>query len=349
MLRLSARVASRGFDAELDVAVGETIAILGPNGAGKSTLLEVLAGLVRPDSGSAMLEDTILFRMVPEAKPVWVPPHARGVSLLAQQPLLFPRMTVQDNVAFGPRSAGLGRRESRRRAAHWLAQVDAADFALRKPAQLSGGQAQRIAVARALASGPRLLLLDEPMAALDVTVTPTLRRTLRRVLADQTTILVTHDVLDAFTLADRVAVMRDGRIIETGATRDVFERPRTPFTAALVALNLFTGSRTSDGLKTSGGLELRGVADKAIANGVEVGATISPTALTITPLRGTERSRYYFETVVTDLEPRGDLIRVSTEFAFADVAPAVLAGLDLVPGTRVWAGFAPSDLRIYAL
>jgi molybdate transport system ATP-binding protein len=349
MLKLSARLAARNFEVDLTVADGETLAILGPNGAGKSTLLDVLAGLVRPDSGSAELGDTILFSLDPPAKQSWMPPHARGISLLTQQPLLFPRMTVRDNVAFGPRSAGLGRNESRRRAVHWLEQVDALELEWRRPAQLSGGQAQRIAVARALAAAPRLLLLDEPMAALDVTVTPALRRILRRMLADQTTILVTHDVLDAFTLADRVAVMRDGRIIEIGATREVFERPRTPFTAALVGLNLITGTRTASGLRASTGLELRAVSDETIANEVAVGATISPTALTVALDRGTEIARDYFESVVTDLEPRGDLIRVMTERAFADVPPAVIASLDLVPGMRVWASFSPSDLRVYAL
>lgn len=349
MLTFSAQLRSRGFDVDLTVETGETLAILGPNGAGKSTLFEVLAGLVRPDAGVARLDDTVLFDLGPAGTNTWLQPFSRGISMLSQLALLFPRMTVLDNVAFGPRSAGAGREESRRRAATWLDRVDAVEFAPRKPTQLSGGQAQRIAVARALAAEPRLLLLDEPMAALDVTVSPALRRMLRHVLADQTTILITHDVLDAFTLADRVAVMRDGSIIEIGETREVFERPRSAFTAALVGLNLITGTRTPRGLTTGAGLELRGAPRETIANGVAVGATIPPGALSLELARGDEPGRDYVETAVIDLEPRGGLVRVSTEFAFADVAPAAVVGLDLVPGSPVWIGISSSEVTVYPL
>jgi molybdate transport system ATP-binding protein len=349
MLAISATLTAREFDVDLTLETGETLAILGPNGAGKSTLFDVLAGLVRPDAGSARLDETLLFDLGPGTRNVWTPPFSRGISLLSQQPLLFPRMTVLDNVAFGPRSAGAGRQESRRRAALWLDRVDAAEFALRKPAQISGGQAQRIAVGRALAAAPKLLLLDEPMAALDVTAAPAVRRMLRRVLAGQTTILVTHDVLDAFTLADRVAVMHEGSIVEIGETRQVFERPRSAFTAALVGLNLITGTRVPHGLRTDEGLELRAVPNEAIPNGVAVGATIPPTAITVTTTSGEDSTRDYVESTVIDLEPRGDLIRVSTGFAFADVAPAAVARLDLVPGSGVWVGFASSDVSVYPL
>jgi molybdate transport system ATP-binding protein len=349
MLHITAQLKSRGFDVDLTVETGETLAILGPNGAGKSTLSDVLAGLARPDAGFARLDETVLFDLSAGNNPVWMPPYSRGISLLAQQPLLFPRMTVLDNVAFGPRSTGASREESRSRARAWLDRVDATELAQRKPAQISGGQAQRIAVARALAADPRLLLLDEPMAALDVTVRSAVRRMLRKVLTDHTTILITHDVLDAFTLADRVAVMNDGSIVEIGETREVFERPRSAFTAALVGLNLITGIRSTRGLTTSSGLELRAAPGVDIANGVVVGATIPPGALTLTTHRGEDAGRDYVQTSVVDLEPRGDLIRVITDFAFADITPATAAALDLVPGSAVWAGFSIADLTVYPL
>ena len=174
-LHLDARVAERGFDVRLEVAEGETLAILGPNGAGKSTLLSILAGLLRPDSGSARLDGESLFDL---DRGQWLPPHQRGISLLAQEPLLFPHLSALENVAFGPRSAGRSRAEARASAHHWLAAVEAAELSASRPAQLSGGQAQRVAIARALAPEPRLLLLDEPLAALDVAVAPTLRRML---------------------------------------------------------------------------------------------------------------------------------------------------------------------------
>ena len=163
----------------------------------------------------------------------WLPPHARGTALLAQEPLLFPHLSVRDNVAFGPRSAGAGRADSRVIADDWLAQAEVADLAGRRPAALSGGQAQRVAVARALAAHPSLLLLDEPMTALDVAAVPAQRMLLHRVLRERTVLLVTHDPLDALALADRVVVLENGRIVEHGPTRAVFARPQTEFTRAL--------------------------------------------------------------------------------------------------------------------
>ena len=348
MLDFRATIAARDFDVELSVAQGETLAVLGPNGSGKSTLLESLAGLIRPDSGTAHLDGEALFDLGAGTSGAWVPAHRRAVSLLAQNALLFPRMSVRDNVAFGPQSTGAGRRAARARAVRWLGEVDALEFANRRPGQLSGGQAQRIAIARALAAEPRLLLLDEPMAALDVTVTPALRRLLRRVLAHQTAILVTHDVLDAYTLADRVAVMSGGRIVELGETRAVFERPKSPFTAALVGLNLLTGVRTAGGLSTDVGVDL-GAIGADIPVGHRVAATIPPATIRLSAQRSSAAGLVSVAGQVTDLEPRGDLIRVGTELLFADVAPAVVADLDLVPGMTVWASFPESELRLYDL
>jgi molybdate transport system ATP-binding protein len=348
MLEFDARIAERKFDVSLSVARGETLAVLGPNGAGKSTLLGLIAGLLRPDSGTARLDDAVLFRVEPDAPYAWLPPYARGVSLLAQQALLFPHLSALDNVAFGPTSSRAGRGRARAEATRWLAEVDASEFADRKPAQLSGGQAQRIAVARALAANPRLLLLDEPMAAMDITVAPTLRRMLRRVLADRTVIVVTHDVLDAFMLAQRVAVMRDGRIVEQGPTREVFERPRNSFTAALVALNLITGIRTARGLRTDAGIEVTVNGGDGVGTGVPVGTTVPPTSLRLS-VQAPVGEVNTFDAKVTDLEPRGDLVRVHLGELFADVKPAVVAELDLAPGVRAWASFEPDAARLYAL
>ena len=154
------------------------VALLGANGAGKSTLLSLISGLIRPDSGRITLDGEVL---VDVERRVWVPSHHRGVVLLAQQALLFPHLTAAANVAFGPRSKGSSRKDAKAEAMQWLAAVDATEFADRRPVQLSGGQAQRIAIARALAADPALLLLDEPMAALDVAVAPALRQLLRKV------------------------------------------------------------------------------------------------------------------------------------------------------------------------
>jgi molybdate transport system ATP-binding protein len=220
------------LDVQLDVPAGHTVAVLGPNGAGKSTLLDVLAGLIRPDRGRIALDDQVL---TDTARHRHLPPHRRGIGLLAQDPLLFPHLTAAANIAFGLRARRVPRQQARDQAQHWLTEVDAADLADRRPGALSGGQAQRVAVARALAAGPDLLLLDEPFAALDVDAAPALRALVRRVLRDSgcSAVLVSHDPLDALVLADQVIVLADGKIVERGPTREVLARPRTAFTARI--------------------------------------------------------------------------------------------------------------------
>ncbi|KQX07992.1 MULTISPECIES: sulfate/molybdate ABC transporter ATP-binding protein [unclassified Leifsonia] len=357
---LSASVADRGFDMEFSIADGETVAVLGPNGAGKSTLLSLIAGLLKPDSGRAVLADTVLFDLSPQAggrragartgtRNRWLPPHARGVSLLAQDALLFPHLTVLDNVAFGPRSAGVHRAEADSRARDWLRRVDAAELSERRPGQLSGGQAQRIAVARALASDPRLLLLDEPLAALDVSVAPAIRRMLRDVLADRTAVIVTHDVLDAYTLADRVVVVEAGRIVDIGPTRQVLDRPSTQFAAGLAAVNLLTGTASADGVDTDAGGHVSSPAGDPLPEGARVGVAIRPGLVAVSVTEPTDPALTVVAGVILDLETRGDLIRVRTEHLAADVTPRVVADLDLSSGAWVWLAFHPADAVAYPL
>jgi len=350
-LTFDATVRGRGFEVGLTVGARETVAILGPNGAGKSTLLTLIAGLLKPDSGSARLGDRVLFDVPEAGRGRWLPPHRRGVSMLAQDALLFPHLSALENVAFGPRSAGRSRAESVARSIAWLGRVDAAELGDRKPAQLSGGQAQRIAVARALASEPDLLLLDEPMAALDVSVAPALRRMLREVLADRAAIIVTHDVLDAFTLADRVVVLEAGKVVDAGPTREVLERPRTSFAAGLASLNLLVGTAEGEGIRTATGQHVVARSAGALGDGVRAGAAVRPALVTLAAQEPLVQSDTVnsLSGVVTDLEPRGDVVRVrSAEFA-ADVTPGTVAELDLVPGSRVWFTFSADDTVAYPL
>ncbi|ROS51452.1 sulfate/molybdate ABC transporter ATP-binding protein [Frigoribacterium sp. PhB24] len=349
-LEFAAVVESRGFDVELTVAEGETVAVLGPNGAGKSTLLALMAGLLRPDHGTARLGDRVLFDVDGRGRGSALRPHERGVSLLAQDALLFPHLTALENVAFGPRSAGVSRHEATRRAADWLARVDATGLADRRPAQLSGGQAQRVAVARALATGPDLLLLDEPMAALDVSVAPALRRTLRDVLAGRTAVVVTHDVLDAFTLADRVVVLGGGRVVDSGPTRGVLERPTTPFAAGLAGLDLLTGTATADGgVRLDEGTVLVARSADGLPSGAAAAVAVRPSAVRVTTgaPSGATPSENVLDLVVTDLEPRGDVVRVRAGDLSADVLPGTVATLDLVPGTAVRFSFDAGDAVAY--
>ncbi|MEX5293961.1 ATP-binding cassette domain-containing protein [Kocuria sp. CPCC 205268] len=213
---MTARLAARDVDLALTVPAGATVAVTGPNGAGKSTLFAVLAGLLVPDRGRCTLDGSVLFDLDDAGCGSWVPPHERGIALMAQEPLLFPHLSVLENVAFGPRSRGAGRTRSRALARDWLAEVGAGQFADRRPAQLSGGQAQRVAIARALAAEPRLLLLDEPFSALDAAARPLVHELLVRVLADRTALVVSHDPGDAAALADRVVVLERGRVTAPG-------------------------------------------------------------------------------------------------------------------------------------
>lgn len=309
------RHGERNVEASFEVRAGETVAILGPNGSGKSTMLGAIAGVLTPDLGSRIRSSRTLVD-----RGVNVPPHRRGVALLAQDALLFPHLSALENVAFGPRSAGASRRVARETALRWLRQVDAASLADRMPATLSGGQAQRIAIARALATNPEVLLLDEPMSALDVRVASDLRRLLRTVLTDRTTILVTHDVVDALTLADRALVMNGGRIVEQGSPHDLIERPRTPFMAQLAGLNFFEGERRGDVLHTDDGLRIplppRGERERAVG-----GSPIRPDAADPTRVTG--------ERWVAVISPASVGVRRSettpAEFSASDEAEAAFA------------------------
>lgn len=344
-LHLEARVADRDVDIALDVPDGQTIAILGPNGSGKSTVLSVIAGILRPDAGRATLDGASLFDV---SEGVWQPPHERGTALLAQDPLLFPHLSALDNVAFGPRSGGASRTRSRTIGRDWLDEVEAGDLAGRKPSALSGGQAQRVAIARALAAEPRLLLLDEPMASLDITVVPAMRQTLRRVLTGRSAVIVTHDVLDALLLADQVIVMESGRIVEQGPTRSVLARPRSTFGARIAGLNLARGTSDTGTVHTPSGLVVAGLQDDLpVPDGQAAVAVFSPSAVGIHRERPSGSPRNVFAATVRELEPRGSQVRVQTDELSADVTLAAVAELDLMPGSEVYLSVKASEVAIY--
>lgn len=234
------------LDATISVQRGEVLALLGPNGSGKSTLLAALAGLIPPETGTVTVTGRALTRRgpgMPRRNRLVVPPDRRSVGLLGQKPLLFPHLSALQNVAFGQRSLGVRAGDAETDARSWLRAVGLAGLEHRKPAALSGGQQQRVAIARALAARPEVLLLDEPLAALDVQTAAMTRTLLREQLtrSGTTAILVTHDVLDAIVLADRVAILSEGRIIDEGPKERVLGAPRNQFIAALAGLNLVEG------------------------------------------------------------------------------------------------------------
>jgi molybdate transport system ATP-binding protein len=225
------------LEAELEVPPGQVLALLGPNGVGKSTMLQAIAGLLVPERGEVTVDGRILTRRGPGRpdEQVFVPPRHRGVGLLGQDPLLFPHLSSVQNVAFSARAHGTPPAEAARVAEKWLAAVGLDGFEDRKPGALSGGQQQRVAIARVLAAHPKVLLLDEPMAALDVQTASAIRILLKERLADTgiPAVLVSHNVLDAIVLADRVAVLDDGSIVEEGTTDRVLGAPASRFTRSL--------------------------------------------------------------------------------------------------------------------
>jgi molybdate transport system ATP-binding protein len=346
---LACRVTERGVDLELEVADGETLAVLGPNGSGKSTALTVTAGLVLPDRGRVVLEGRVLTDVGPGRPGTQVPPHARRTALLGQEPLLFPHLDAVENVAFGPRSAGTPRSAARRDAHGWLDEVGVGELGSRRPSQLSGGEAQRVAVARALAAAPRLLLLDEPMAALDVAVLPALRQTLRRVLTDRTAIVVTHDPLDALLLADRVAVLSAGRVVEEGRSAEVLSRPRSEFAARLAGLNLLVGTWRDGCVETAEGVRVHGLVEGGSpARGAPAIATFRPAAVAVyrEPVGGSPRNT--FDVTVTEIEPMADLIRVHAGPLRADVTVQAAAELRLEGGLVVTFSVKATEVAVYS-
>ena len=228
-------------DLHLDVAAGEFLALLGGSGSGKSTLLRVVAGFERPDGGHLLLEGRDL---------VPVPAHARPVSMMFQSYALFPHLTVFDNVAYGLRREGRPRAEIGSRVAAALAAVQLGGLEGRKPRTLSGGQRQRTALARALVKRPKLLLLDEPLGALDATLRERTGFELRALQRESGAafVMVTHDQAEALSLADRVAVLHAGRIAQQGSPRDLYARPDTRYVARFLGgANVLEGRRTPDG------------------------------------------------------------------------------------------------------
>ncbi len=216
---------------DLAVPAGGCVAVLGPSGSGKTTVLRLTAGLDEPTAGTVLLDG------VDQAG---VPPERRGMAMVFQRPLLFPHLTVRDNVAFADRVRGVPRRAARRRAEDFLELVQLGGFGDRPARALSGGQEQRVALARALAAEPRVLLLDEPFSALDVRLREEMHELLGdlRMRLDPTILLVTHDPAEADALADTVAVLDGGRMLQTGTVRELYARP------AALAVSRLLGGRT---------------------------------------------------------------------------------------------------------
>jgi molybdate transport system ATP-binding protein len=340
-------VVRAGFRLEIAMTVdaGEVVALLGPNGAGKTTALRSLAGLAPLSDGYIDVAGRILDN---PRRGTFVPPDRRPIGVVFQDYLLFPHLSALDNIAFGPRCRGASRRAARETAAAWLDRVGLTDVAQRKPRHLSGGQSQRVALARALAPDPSLLLLDEPLAALDARTRLETRARLHRHLADHAggTLLVTHDPLDALVLADRLVIIEDGRVVQTGDAAAVTARPRTDYVARLVGLNLYRGRGAGHTVTLDGGLAI------TVADTVDGEAFVAfPPAAVALYLEQPEGSpRNTWAAVVAGVQRHGDNLRVQLSgpvAAAADVTPAAAAQLRLEAGQPVWAAVKAAETRAY--
>ena len=331
------------LDVDLQVADGEVLAVLGPNGAGKSTLMRILAGLLVPDSARVVVDGEVW-----DDGAVHVPAYRRRLGMVFQDHLLFPHLSVVDNVAFGLRTRGVRRHAARAAAERWLERVGIGDLGDRRPGALSGGQAQRAALARALVGDPALLLLDEPLSALDARTRLTVRAELRRHLADYggSTVLVTHDPVDAMALADRVVVVEEGAVVQTGTPADVSRHPRTDYVARLVGLSLLPGMAEGRTVRLDAG-GVVAVADEASG---PVFAAVRPESVAVYLSRPEGSPRNVWPARLAGATPHGTSVRceLAGEVPLvADVTAAAFAELGLEPGSPVWAVVKASEIAVY--
>jgi molybdate transport system ATP-binding protein len=333
------------LDVDLTTKSGETVAVLGPNGSGKTTLFRCLSGLLPVDDGRIELDGQTLDDA---GSDVFVPPERRPVAVVFQDYLLFPNLTALENVAFGLRSRGVAKAEARARAGAWLERVGLTDHAEHRPRALSGGQAQRVALARALATEPRLLLLDEPLAALDAATRMVLRRDLRRHLTtfDGVRLIVTHDPVDAYALADRVAILEAGHVVQTGTLAEISAQPRSRYIANLVGVNLLAGTSRDTTLTTTGGAEIA-TADRVDGPAF---AVIQPNAIALYLSRPEGSPRNVWRTTVADIDPQADRVRVRLDGAVplvAEITAGALDDLGLRPGDEIWAAVKATEVAAY--
>jgi molybdate transport system permease protein len=343
--RWSFKTTVTGFtQLSLEAEPGTTIAVVGPNGAGKTTLLRALLGLTHRAHAAELRLGAV--------DAAGAPPHKRGVAWVPQDGALFPHLTVLGNTAYGLRAQGVPRRTARAQAQLWLGRLGVGDLASRKPGRISGGQAGRVALARALAVRPRLLLLDEPLAALDQTTRATVRHTLRAHLAEFTgaCLIVTHDPVEAVTLADRVLVLEGGRAVQYAPPADVARHPRSPWVARMLGRNAWTGTANADGLELPGGARL--VAAEPLPEGTAALAVAGPEAVSLHRLRPSGSPRNVWQGQVRELTALGSRIRALVTSdgidTLAEITASAATELALAEGEFVWVSVKATEITLVA-
>ena len=333
-------------DVSLDILSGEFLSLLGPSGAGKSTVLRIIGGFVRPDSGTIRLGDADVTQL---------PPYKRAVNTVFQHYALFPHMSVADNVAYGLRQDGVDAEERKRRVRDALEMIEMLPLAMRKPAELSGGQQQRVALARALVKRPKVLLLDEPLGALDRKLRQQMQIELKLLQRDVgiTFIYVTHDQEEALAMSDRIVVMRDGRIDQLGTASELYDSPATAFVAGFIGLQNFLQGKLQPGgrrLLSEDGIILEAARAQRGAAGDSALGAVRPENVAIStdePAQPTNRARGTIAEIVHLGDVLEFVIVLPTGVEFFSRIPR-RAARGLAKGQEVWIHWAQEDSAIYA-
>jgi molybdate transport system ATP-binding protein len=354
-LHVDVQVQRDGFrlEAAFVAEPGETVGLLGPNGAGKSTLVSVLAGVVEPSAGRVELDGSVL---EDPAADVHVPPEERPMGIVFQDLLLFPHLSARDNVAFPLRARGTPAREANGRALALLERLGVGARAHVRPSELSGGEAQRVALARALVAEPRLLLLDEPLSALDVQARGKIRSLVRETLRTFPGIrlLITHDPVEAAMLSDRLVLLEEGRVTQVGTPGEIRRAPRTPFAADLVGVNFFAGRLEPAGEGTGRLVTPLGEIVVAWPSGrhetsEDVIGVLRPMDVSLHLQRPEGSARNVLRGRVAGIDVEGDRARVqvlSTPPLVAEITLGSISRLGLVEGTDVWASFKAVEVEL---
>lgn len=365
------------LEVSFSAEVGKTTVLLGESGAGKSTVLRLLAGLLHPEHGHISLDSVTYFD---SEQRIIIPPQERPFGYVFQDYALFPHLSVFENVAFGLRAQHLPQPLIRQRVGEALEQVQLTGLNERRPSQLSGGQQQRVAIARALALHPQVLLLDEPLAALDVQTRREVRQELRGILAQVgiTTVFVTHQYLEALLFGHDILVLDHGRVIQQGSQRDLLERPRSSYVAELVGINFFRGrvvrcetptlctiqlhSNGGQGVEISATLEEGVRANKIPGPGEEAYVVVDPHSITLYEMSPDSSARNVFHGKIVQVLRLGGydgpmrvsiMLDTSTNSALpsplltAEITEVSATRMALSEGKSIYAAFKATEAKVY--